>query len=374
MTGVADLPSLCAQQVPEDLVPLSVTIAPELPSYASGAGLFNGTTANVFHFDNDFLPLVKNYAAGEPIHGAISGCSGECTATVRAPALAVDYCTTEIQYVDFQEPLTAEEAKMYNESGMAPADHYFFSITFALHEGTPERLGISTRIVHSADATKCAANVNITNCLVVSAIGEYPVHIHNGIIGFPEPPSYPRIVARANNTAVTSDTIANEGLIEPKTGAIRTTLGGIAEVAKYSFWIVAAAVRVPGLHIMEESIAAGGGTLFQLQHSIRVGSGVVGTADCLPEYADPRDDIMAVLNEIMFRSGAHYAQIWPEAQLEARLDEGWHVTNNVTGTPLTAINIFQSDFRFYGQYFPYDHTQGRSHMTCCTAHRWRTKC
>lgn len=72
-------------------------------------------------------------------------------------------------------------------------------------------------------AKSCIGYLTIESCWYVSAIAEYGVVISDGAISFPEPPSNPNIVAKANNTAITEETIKKHDLSLPENG-VKTTL------------------------------------------------------------------------------------------------------------------------------------------------------
>lgn len=71
-----------------------------------------------------------------------------------------------------------------------------------------------------------------------------------------------------------------------------------------------------------------------------------GGLDCAPAWRDPRDEIMATLNELMFRTGVHAAQIMTEAQLKSMMDDGLEVHTKVQGTPLNPVNVFHSNLNW----------------------------
>ena len=56
---------------------------------------------------------------------------------------------------------------------------------------------------------------------------------------------------------------------------------------------------------------------------------------------------MASLNEIMFRTGVYTAQKYNETHLKSRIDDGLEIRVNATGTPLSPVNVFHSDFGYF---------------------------
>ena len=87
--------------------------------------------------------------------------------------------------------------------------------------------------------------MNSTICHLFPAIGEYSVKVINGAIEFAEPIAYPRIISRANNTALTNKTIAEFGL-SSHWPLINTTLSGIFLTAWEQF--AASASLFPALN------------------------------------------------------------------------------------------------------------------------------
>lgn len=82
--------------------------------------------------------------------------------------------------------------------------------------------------------------------------------------------------------------------------------------------------------------------IFTFEHTIRGG----GPEFCIGNFSDPRDEIVAALNELMFRGGAHYASASP-SELKPALDDGVKVVSNVTGVVTTRINVFKTDWTYF---------------------------
>ena len=67
---------------------------------------------------------------------------------------------------------------------------------------------------------------------------------------------------------------------------------------------------------------------------------------CSPSFSDPRDDVMAALNEVMFRTGVYTAQKYTEKHLRP-LIEDLPISYNVTGILLSPVNVFESNFSYF---------------------------
>lgn len=161
--------------------------------------------------DQSLQPVIAAWGAGLPVH-AVEGCPGKCTARILAPALAIEECRSPQYYMNFSEPLTAAENAMYNGGrGEAPMDRSVFFTSIAPIPGPRETIVLGTIIAESPGNSSCAAYVNRTTCKLVSAIAEYPVVIEDDKVRFAEPQPYPKIIAFANNTAITNETIRKNG-------------------------------------------------------------------------------------------------------------------------------------------------------------------
>lgn len=89
-----------------------------------------------------------------------------------------------------------------------------FRTQFNVWNGTTETFNFTTVVSDNEVAETCSGHVNTTTCIYTSGIAEYLVHVDtfDNTIKFPEPPSNPKIVARANNTALTSKSVKEHGL------------------------------------------------------------------------------------------------------------------------------------------------------------------
>ena len=198
--------------VPERSVNLQVHQAEQIPSYTTGY-----TVPDIdqiyLSLSADLKSVINDYTAGRPLQ-SIKGCPGTCSARIRGPALDVESCTSSLQYVNFSQPLTPQENATYNDgSGQAPYNRTIFSVGFGIETGLAEKMLLKTSIAISPGNSTCAAYVNTTTCRLVSAIANYPVIIQNDTFQLSSPQSYPDIVDRSNNTALTNHTIKEFGYV-----------------------------------------------------------------------------------------------------------------------------------------------------------------
>jgi hypothetical protein len=212
---------------------LNVSVVPEIPSYFSGTYNANELGSQ---FSNNILPVINDYSSHQPISGGIRGCNGSCTATIRAPALAVDYCESNTTWQNFSIPYTKAEMEVYNR-GEFPTQRWLFATYLSSSYGTSETLDFQTYLTGNQVADTCAGTINSTHCYLRSAVAEYDVTVTNKTITL-QNAAEPRFVAWANNTAITNETISKFDLQVPQSpGWIKTTLGAIVNAFffEYSF-------------------------------------------------------------------------------------------------------------------------------------------
>ena len=124
---------------------------------------------------------------------------------------------------------------------------------------------------------------------------------------------------------------------------VQTTLSGIAALGNLQFH--AGEGLVP-LGNDEAALAAPDSSWFTFQHMSNF-KAWNDNEDCAPAWTDPRNDLLAALNEIMFRVGVYTAQNFNETYLKSRIDPGLAVNYNTTGIPLTAVQVFHTDFAYF---------------------------
>ena len=333
-------------RVPQPLN-LGVSIAPEMPAYHSGWSIYKfmpkveGLTPST-----EFLPVMRDYASGIPIRGGISGCPGSCTASVRGPALAIDHCISKLDYINYTEPVATGVMQLFDQGCLAtPRNRVIFDLNFLAENGSVESITFVSMRTDSAVAETCVGHLNTTTCTLVSAIGEYDVLVTNNSLSFLEPPSSPTVIARANNTAITDETVNKYRLRANSDGlGVRTTLSGIAAAAGYKYQVSEAIL--PASATGQNNSLLPGPNWLALKYIANFAAVNDGQA-CSFAWNDPHDDVMAFLNELMFRSGVHAAQYYGKDHLESLLDPGLETHYNVTGSPKTPETVFESNFTYF---------------------------
>lgn len=200
--------STVERKMPQRNATMVAHVVPELLSYYTGAAGPSGGGTTYMNALPYMQPLIQASTAGKAPY-AVEGCPGSCSARIRGPALAVDSCTSSIRWVNYTRPLTPSEKATYdNANGYAPGDRASFVVNTTIEFGEFEKLVLTTIIADHPGDSSCAAFVNTTTCYLRSAIAEYPVVIaEGGTVEFDQPQPYPEIIALANNTALTNESI-----------------------------------------------------------------------------------------------------------------------------------------------------------------------
>ena len=323
-------------------------MTPELPAFWSGSILYkymNGTIGlHPETVSTEFYHIYQEYSAAAPMSGRVSGCSGTCTATIRAPALSLDSCQSTLRCINYSKPFTSQEVRWLYNVPAAPYKRTVFELQFDTYNGTRQGLAITTNISDASVAKSCAGYLNDTTCLYVSAIGEYPIIIANGTIRFTSPPSSPHIVALANNTAVNDQTLAEFGN-QTREGYVRSTMSGLSTVGNMQFREIQSLVP-PSVTGQRAMVLDPDSSWFIWRHIANLAAWNDGSA-CAPEWGDPHADILAGINELMFRAGLHTAIGHDETWLKRRIDPGLEIDQKITGVLESPIPVFESDFGYF---------------------------
>lgn len=211
------------------------------------------------------------------------------------------------------------------------------------YNGTVETLNLSTGITDDSVTHTCAGNLIKRNCNLVSAIAEYRIHVVDGVINFMDDLAYPKIISKANNTALTRSSIKDNNL-KLEHIWVKSTLGGIAFAANLVFntrqGLIPSSSSADNPDLVDQI------TLFQYQHMTNY-KRWDNVEDCAPAWNDPFDSILAAMNNMMFRTGVHVAQTYNETHLQSMMDDGLKVNYNTTGTVISPVNVFESNFHWF---------------------------
>lgn len=341
---------------------LNVSMVPEMPRnwsglrwYGTGDGIYgshfgplNGTGSNnvvsratlgrrgMEHLSNPFL-------LNEPVRTAVSGCTGECTMTLRAPALKKLSCTKRSMDVNYQHLFSARTADI------VPLDRYSFFVDISLGiKGPQETIEIVTG---HAVVPECVGELFYTTCSLVSAVGEYDVPVRDDILSLDhvEPP---RIIAVANNSAP-PDAGGSPNI--SFSGNAPSTLAGVVDLATRKYanaWLYFQSLPAPRLANGKKSVNVFGTFGGELAYTYHERTHEPAGRMC-GAWRDPMDDVIRDLNNLMFRSGAHVAQNFHHLvavgsqDAQNLFDPGMHASHSVTGKLLGLHNIFESDYWWF---------------------------
>ncbi len=270
---------------------LNVTIAPQIPTNWTGGwgivqppvvAVFNetqpsssGSVSNAIQPSMDegpFTNTVNDWMEQRPMSGFIKGCPGQCRATVTAPALSVESCTTRSEALTYKGPWIPSRGTgvIYG----APFSQTGLLISGGILLGDYEKINLVTGYSAVSD---CEGNFTYTACTLVSAIGEYDVILDNEeYVHISGPPKIRQI---SNNTAITD---------RSPTGFHYSTLGGIV-LAMYEKWYTSCYlydVIDGGVDMQDSGVAC-------QEFTAPVHKGVC------PSYLDPHKDVLNDLNELM---------------------------------------------------------------------------
>ncbi|KAF2483167.1 hypothetical protein BDY17DRAFT_142652 [Neohortaea acidophila] len=236
-SGVIPVPSSA-------MVPLNVTMTPEIPHSATGGwvtttqagrakynGLVfnetiitaNGTAPNLVQGIlglSSFYHATDQWRYNSPLGGVIRGCPGRCLAKLEAPAMFPVDCKTGSLPVDFHiiYPNTSSVA----EQSTPPLESDSFATATRLVANGQESISVFAAFGDIQD--NGTGTLHYRTCIFRSGIGSYDISIENDQIVM-ESLQNPRFVAFANNTAV-------DNSMSKTVGGHPSTLAGISSSMK----------------------------------------------------------------------------------------------------------------------------------------------
>ncbi|KAI9808889.1 MAG: hypothetical protein M1827_007164 [Pycnora praestabilis] len=307
-------------------VSLSAQVAQTFPTEYY-TGIVTGRVTQVSVMAPDFAQVIQDFSLRTPMKPDISGCQGTCFTTIRAMGLSAN-CSVNVTSIDYGAELNEQPLP----NGSFPEDFFDAHTTFAV-DVSNEFLGgydaadntsatILMTITYSnttGNGDSCPGDLLINTCDLAPAIVEYPIMIHNGTVTLQstENPKY----------AVASlETVAD-------TGHGEVHLGGI-QLAAYNQYASTASVAFGG----------GVGWIVEMMGSlpsqyVELDASNWQDTGCNYTFQDPTNDLLASMNEIMFRtaiSAANYPnQTSPKNQ-------------TLPATQILSETVFQSHFRFLG--------------------------
>ena len=145
---------------------------------ASGTQVFNeyiptadGPTPNKLfsYFGQTLSKPIVSWDRNLPWSGMVLGCPEQCTATIKAPALAQVACASQLIPVNYT--YTPDVTNFLADTGIAPPvnELAFAIVTSLLINNQRESINLVTAYESNHD---CIGTLNLTACTLESAIGE----------------------------------------------------------------------------------------------------------------------------------------------------------------------------------------------------------
>jgi hypothetical protein len=332
-------------------LPLNISMSPEVPrntfavwatekqmgigykfNYAFNESVptGNGSTPNDIYptptGENMTIDLRAKFQGDDPIVGRIHGCTADaCATTIHAPALQRTTCQTKTLPVNYTNlPSLKNSGKLMDVAPPLGQMAFFISVGLDI-QGERESIYLVTGYAQPVD---CVGTLTYTACTLESAIGEYDVVVKNNQL-LMQNLENPRIVARANNTAV-------DNAYDPISASHKSTLGAVAAFA-FAKWDTSYV-----LFGSEDGASRVylGSDIGQFEYN--------GENTC-PSFHDPQQAVLKDLNKLMVLSGSLAASqnASYQATLQSRLDPGLQFNTTATGYVRGTQPVFDTDYWFF---------------------------
>lgn len=298
-------------------------LADHLEGYISDRG--NG----VDRLNAPFVQIMQDYINRSPLTSGFSGCFGSCSVDVPAAGLAWECSATS-------SPINYEENLPGPEGGQIPTAAYqlypAFSVSFGL-ESDGVHPSMVEMTVEYANTTSCSGELVTKACNLTSAVLLYHVALADNVVTLMPPLTNLIVLAEANNTLVA------EGY------QTFSTLGGIYLAA---FDLFTANVTL-------NFIGSGGYQANNLTTfaSAYAGSGSAANSTCQFDWTDPTDDIIASLENIMFRAALQIPielpnNTNPYGPTGTMDTTSFPTKQTLQGIDIGAQNFFKTQYAFMG--------------------------
>ena len=199
--------------------------------------------------------------------------------------------------------------------------------------GASEKINVITGY---STTTHCAGILNLTACTLESAIGEYQVSVSENKTTLIDP-SGPRIVAIANNTAV------SHRITKQSYGVHKSTLAASVSMASARVGCLMQVLSLNGtLQVAYLGYNKAVQWIIQDKTAVESHNGACET------YRDPLSDVMASLNTAMVYNGAFAAKASRD-DLRGNLDPDLldSVNTTVIGQVIGQHNVFHSNYWWF---------------------------
>ena len=186
----------------------------------------NGNASNGISTDINFRSeAVIDWYKLSPMTDVVRGCPGLCTAKIRAPALSVSSCESLLIPTNYSQPVNVDSILGFNTFGPLNSINFITNNVLQVDKEN-EKIVVVTGYFKSQGSDSCVGSLNLTTCVLESAIGEYNIQISEDTTTLL--PGRPTIVALANNTQVNNT-------YDPNLAANPSTLGAIVNWMSWTY-------------------------------------------------------------------------------------------------------------------------------------------
>ena len=317
-----------------DEIPLNLSVVTQLP-----AGFSLGVGLDGYQYTADAIEVYLQHTRNKPIT-VDSYCNGTCHTKIHGPGYALQSCWDQSWAIN-RTILTNPNATWgignpfsdeHGHAGAMSGHPLVYSTVFPTWNACDaqdgrEPLLLSTGIANYDD---CDGHFTFTNCTYLPAVLEYDVTLTGNVLTYQQPTEDSRVLALANDYCSNDNALATTGLLTliypyvTANGSLATWYGippggtyppPIPDTTTFSSF---------SMNYMEQS---------------------AGNNRCLMRTHDPRTDIITIMNDLLFRSGA-YVGTWKNA-------------SDVTNSPFPVLQTVQakrtrhqvvvhSDLRWFG--------------------------
>ncbi|KAK5697491.1 hypothetical protein LTR97_007629 [Elasticomyces elasticus] len=314
---------------------LSLMLAPELPSGFSGLS-YNGS----LNMNEGALQVSEDWKENAPIIADVQPCNGTCTAIVRAPGVTLSKCSSTTWSVTEEDMLDGNATwgpwRSYDSVNDFVGNPMFYVRLGYLPVHTPQRsqvaaleTGMLQWWYENNNLTFVGSYVD-TICYYSPAILEYEVSIQGKRFTIVKSG---KTISIANNTVSFNADLAFSQIqlntIDALTLYLNLYVGANASM-------IMSAHPEPGDHwgLSPLSSSSSAGVAKYLDYS---------GADSM-RFKDPTSDILADLNEMMFRA-AVLSTTW--SNITSLMDEGLSVEQTLHSTQTVTENVYHADLRWF---------------------------
>ena len=292
-------------------VPVVATLASQIPGGYTGRK--TGRVTGPSRMTQEFAAVMSQYTTRAPMTGSFAGeCPGTCFMTVQAAALAKVDCSTTSVPLNY----SAAASPSVDLHGGGPIGETWpaFAVDFDWQDNEDSNMESVNMTVGYAKTEHCAGEYVTQSCLLRPATAEYDIKLQNGIVNFASRPTDPPIVALAANG---------------NPYGFELTMGGLSLAANDSF-SANVSVYLTGVY----------GYQFLGLNTFAMGYvDNLEADDCQRAWRDPTDDIMASLNEIVFRISLNQTHVNATANA---MDNGWSQSQDLEASHVQSVTVFET--------------------------------